>query len=169
MKKAKSRSTSPPRGATAIDRYIAKRMRERRLALSMSQKQIGEALSVTFQQIQKYERGVNRVSAARLFDICKVLNVSLSSMFERNPKASRDPRGAPPVSGERSPLTLGSHIWAVGTHLLQARVLQRGVRNLILCNPLHTRFPSAISNEDHQETENAHEGDVSKIGHSRCR
>ena len=93
MKKAKSRSTSPPRGATAIDRYIAKRMRERRLALSMSQKQIGEALGVTFQQIQKYERGVNRVSAARLFDICKVLNVSLSSMFERNPKASRDPRG----------------------------------------------------------------------------
>jgi transcriptional regulator with XRE-family HTH domain len=50
-------------------------------------------LGVTFQQIQKYERGVNRVSAARLFDICKVLNVSLSSMFERNPKAPRDPRG----------------------------------------------------------------------------
>ena len=68
-------------------------MRERRLALRMSQKQIGEALGVTFQQIQKYERGVNRVSAARLFDICKVLNVSLSSMFERNPKASRDTRG----------------------------------------------------------------------------
>ena len=48
-------------------------MRERRLALRMSQKQIGEALGVTFQQIQKYERGVNRVSAARLFEICKVL------------------------------------------------------------------------------------------------
>jgi len=41
-------------------------------------------LGVSFQQIQKYERGRNRVSAARLFDICKVFNVSLSSMFERD-------------------------------------------------------------------------------------
>ena len=44
-------------------------------------------MGVSFQQIQKYEKGVNRVGAARLFDICKALNVSLSSMFERDPKA----------------------------------------------------------------------------------
>ena len=70
----------------------------------MSQKQIGEALGVTFQQIQKYERGVNRVSAARLFDICKVLNVSLSSMFERNPKAnSRSSNHAQPKRKQRVP------------------------------------------------------------------
>jgi transcriptional regulator with XRE-family HTH domain len=53
----------------------------------MSQPQLGKKkLSVSFQQIQKYEKGVNRVSAARLFDICEALNVSLSSMFERDPK-----------------------------------------------------------------------------------
>ena len=59
-------------------------MREQRLALNMSQTQLGELLGVSFQQIQKYERGVNRVSAARLYSICKVLKVSLSSMFERD-------------------------------------------------------------------------------------
>jgi transcriptional regulator with XRE-family HTH domain len=61
-------------------------MRERRLALELSQDRLGKELGVSFQQIQKYENGVNRVSAARLFDICKALNVSLSSMFERDPR-----------------------------------------------------------------------------------
>jgi transcriptional regulator with XRE-family HTH domain len=59
-------------------------MREQRLALSISQHQLGKQLGVSFQQIQKYESGKNRVSAARLFDICKALNVSLASMFERH-------------------------------------------------------------------------------------
>jgi ribosome-binding protein aMBF1 (putative translation factor) len=74
-----------PRSAGALDRYIGARMREQRLAIHMSQAQLSEKLGVSFQQIQKYERGVNRVSAARLFIICKALNVSLSSMFEREP------------------------------------------------------------------------------------
>ena len=85
MKKAKRKIS--PRSASAIDRYIGVRMREQRLALEMSQEQLGKALGVSFQQIQKYESGKNRVSAARLFDICKALNVSLSSMFEHDPKA----------------------------------------------------------------------------------
>jgi transcriptional regulator with XRE-family HTH domain len=83
MKKAK-RKTSP-RSSGAVDKYIGARMRERRLALSMSQQRLGKELGVSFQQIQKYESGVNRVSAARLYSICKALNVSLSSMFERDP------------------------------------------------------------------------------------
>jgi len=60
-------------------------MRGSRLAINMSQSHLGEKLGVTFQQIQKYESGRNRVSAARLFEICKALNVPLSSMFERGP------------------------------------------------------------------------------------
>jgi DNA-binding XRE family transcriptional regulator len=62
------------------------RMRERRLTLNMSQDQVGKELGVSFQQVQKYEKGVNRVSASRLFEICRILNVSLASMFERDPK-----------------------------------------------------------------------------------
>jgi transcriptional regulator with XRE-family HTH domain len=83
MKKAKRKIS--PRSASAIDRYIGARMREQRLELKMSQERLGQELGVSFQQIQKYESGKNRVSAARLFVICKALNVSLSSMFERDP------------------------------------------------------------------------------------
>jgi transcriptional regulator with XRE-family HTH domain len=86
MRKAKRKSTSP-KSTRAVDKYIGKRMRECRLALHMGQAEIASILGVSFQQIQKYEKGLNRVSAARLFDICKVLNVSLSSMFERDPTA----------------------------------------------------------------------------------
>jgi transcriptional regulator with XRE-family HTH domain len=82
MKRAKRKRS--PRSPTAIDAYIGARMREQRLALDMSQKNLGKKLGITFQQIQKYESGKNRVSAARLFEICQALNVSLSSMFEKN-------------------------------------------------------------------------------------
>jgi transcriptional regulator with XRE-family HTH domain len=85
MKKAK-RKTNKPRSATAIDAYIGARTRERRLELGMGQPELGKKLGISFQQLQKYEKGVNRVSAARLFEICKALNVSFSSMFERDPK-----------------------------------------------------------------------------------
>src|SRR3981081_1584379 len=73
MKKAKRKTH--PRRASAVDRYIGFRMRDQRLALNMSQAQLGRELGVSSQQIQKYEMGVNRVSAARLFEICKALNV----------------------------------------------------------------------------------------------
>jgi transcriptional regulator with XRE-family HTH domain len=82
MKKARRKIS--PRSASVVDRCIGARMREQRLALNMSQAQLGGELGVSFQQIQKYERGVNRVSAVRLYSICKALNVSLSSMFERD-------------------------------------------------------------------------------------
>jgi ribosome-binding protein aMBF1 (putative translation factor) len=85
MKKTK-RKTKSPRTPGTVDKHIGARMRESRLAINMSQSHLGEKLGVTFQQIQKYESGRNRVSAARLFEICKALNVTLSSMFEDDPK-----------------------------------------------------------------------------------
>ena len=83
MKNAKPKKA---RSATAVDAYIGARIRERRHDLEMSQHALAKALGVTYQQIQKYESGTNRVSAARLFEICKALKVPLSSMFERDPK-----------------------------------------------------------------------------------
>jgi transcriptional regulator with XRE-family HTH domain len=71
---------------TTVDAYIGARMRERRRALGITQERLGELLGVTFQQVQKYEAGRNRVSAARLFEICEALDVSLASMFERKLK-----------------------------------------------------------------------------------
>jgi transcriptional regulator with XRE-family HTH domain len=86
MKKAK-RKTKSPRASSAVDQYIGARMREGRRAINMTQANLGEKLGVTFQQIQKYEKGRNRVSAARLFEICEALEVSLASMFELKLKA----------------------------------------------------------------------------------
>ena len=86
MKKAK-RKTKSPRTPSTVDKHIGARMRESRLAINMSQSHLGEKLGVTFQQIQKYESGRNRVSAARLFEICKALDLTLSSIFEDDPTA----------------------------------------------------------------------------------
>jgi transcriptional regulator with XRE-family HTH domain len=85
LKKEKKKRTA--RSTSAVDAYIGKRMRAQRQALGISQQQLGQKLGVTFQQIQKYENGRNRVSAARLFDLCRALKAPLSSMFERDPMA----------------------------------------------------------------------------------
>ena len=85
MRKAK-RKTKSPKAPSTVDEYIGARMRGSRLALGMTQESLGELLGVTFQQVQKYEKGANRVSAARLFQICEALQVSLASMFERKLK-----------------------------------------------------------------------------------
>ena len=53
----------------AVDKHVGKRVRLRRTLLGMSQEQLGTALNITFQQVQKYERGANRISASRLWDI----------------------------------------------------------------------------------------------------
>ena len=76
------------RNATPLDEQIGQRLRERRLLLDLSQTEFGTALGITFQQIQKYERGVNRISASRLFDAAEFLGVSVSYFFEGAPKTS---------------------------------------------------------------------------------
>ena len=76
-----------PRATTAVDAYIGAQIRDRRSAAGLSQAALGDKVGVSFQQIQKYESGVNRVTAARLFEICEALDVSLASMFERKLKA----------------------------------------------------------------------------------
>jgi transcriptional regulator with XRE-family HTH domain len=62
-------------------------MRDGRTALGISQEALGKTLGISFQQVQKYEKGINRISAARLFEICKALKLPLASMFERDPTA----------------------------------------------------------------------------------
>jgi transcriptional regulator with XRE-family HTH domain len=86
MKRAKKKKVSP-RAATSIDVYIGARMREGRTALGLSQGALAKKVGISFQQIQKYESGADRVSASRLFKICGALDVSLASMFERKLKA----------------------------------------------------------------------------------
>ena len=69
-----------------IDIHVGSRIRLRRTLLGMSQERLGEALGLTFQQVQKYERGVNRVGASRLFDLSRVLDVPISFFFDDMPE-----------------------------------------------------------------------------------
>ena len=71
-----------------IDKYVGSRIRMRRIMLGMSQEKLGGALGLTFQQIQKYEKGTNRVGASRLQQIAEALQVQVSFMFEGAPGVS---------------------------------------------------------------------------------
>ena len=66
----------------AIDMHVGKRVRLRRTSLGMSQEQLGTELNITFQQVQKYERGANRISASQLWDISQILDVPVSYFFD---------------------------------------------------------------------------------------
>ena len=65
-----------------IDRHLGKRLRQRRRTLGLTQQQIAEAVGVRFQQIQKYECGANRISAARLWLLAKALEAPVGAFFE---------------------------------------------------------------------------------------
>lgn len=75
-----------------VDVHVGKRLRLKRTLLGLSQEYIGNAIGVTFQQIQKYERGVNRMGASRLYDFSRVMSVPVSFFFEGY-EASTSPHG----------------------------------------------------------------------------
>jgi transcriptional regulator with XRE-family HTH domain len=70
------------RSTVAIDHHVGARVRERRIMLGMTQEQLAFSLGVTYQQAHKYEKGINRVSAGRLFEIARVLNVPIGYFYE---------------------------------------------------------------------------------------
>jgi Predicted transcriptional regulators len=72
-------------GPDPIDRHVGTRIRGRRVGLRISQTKLGQSIGVTFQQIQKYESGTNRVGASNLFKIAKALGVEVSFFFEGVP------------------------------------------------------------------------------------
>jgi transcriptional regulator with XRE-family HTH domain len=69
-----------------IDKHVGSRVRMRRMMLSMSQEKLGDALGLTFQQVQKYEKGTNRIGASRLQQISQILQVPVSFFFEGAPQ-----------------------------------------------------------------------------------
>src|SRR6188508_1301113 len=81
-----------------IDVHVGSRVRLRRTLLGMSQEKLGEAIGLTFQQVQKYERGANRIGASRLFDLSRVLDVPVSFFFD-----DMDPVRAPAMGGFDEP------------------------------------------------------------------
>ncbi len=76
-----------------IDRHVGNRVRMRRLLIGMSQEKLGEMLGITFQQVQKYEKGSNRVSASRLYYLAQILGVPVQFFFDELPEASSQQPG----------------------------------------------------------------------------
>ena len=72
-------------GPNPVDVHVGKRLRLRRTMLGFSQEKLGEAIGLTFQQVQKYERGANRIGCSRLFDLSRVLDVDIGYFFEDMP------------------------------------------------------------------------------------
>jgi transcriptional regulator with XRE-family HTH domain len=68
-----------------VDKHVGSRVRMRRMMLGMSQEKLGDALGLTFQQVQKYEKGTNRIGASRLSQIAQILQVQVSFFFEGAP------------------------------------------------------------------------------------
>jgi transcriptional regulator with XRE-family HTH domain len=77
-----SRGRTPSGRPNPIDEHVGARVRMRRTLLRMSQERLGELLGLTFQQVQKYERGANRIGASRLYDLSRVLDVPVTYFFE---------------------------------------------------------------------------------------
>jgi transcriptional regulator with XRE-family HTH domain len=96
-----------PRGSqNPIDKYVGSRVRMRRLMLEMSQTNLADALGLTFQQVQKYEKGTNRIGASRLQHISQILQVPVPFFFEGAPSAS----GLPPADREAAEAPSPSYV-----------------------------------------------------------
>jgi transcriptional regulator with XRE-family HTH domain len=76
-----------------VDKHVGSRVRMRRIMLGMSQEKLGEALGLTFQQVQKYEKGTNRVGASRIQQISEILQVPVSFLFEGGPRGTASTEG----------------------------------------------------------------------------
>ena len=120
----------------AIDVHVGKRVRERRVQMGMSQKILAKSVGVSFQQIQKNERGTNRIGASRMFELSKVLDVPVSFFFDDLPpqpaiksaipkKVAAENRAAfaPDLMGTKETTDLLDSYYAVKSQRLRKRLL----------------------------------------------
>ena len=82
----KSKRRLPPGVPNPVDIHVGSRVRLRRTLLGLSQEKLGDAVGLTFQQIQKYERGANRIGASRLFQLSNILDVPIMFFFDEMPR-----------------------------------------------------------------------------------
>ncbi len=82
-----------------VDIHVGSRVKFRRMLLGLSQERLGERLGLTFQQVQKYEKGVNRIGASRLFELSRVLGVSVSFFYDEAPEHMAQPLEMGSVQG----------------------------------------------------------------------
>jgi len=95
-------------GPKPVDIEVGRRVKARRLAIGMSQERLASILGVTYQQVQKYERGTNRIGSSRLAEIAKALSVPVAALFEDQPEPVATGAGAPApgLAEERQPFVV---------------------------------------------------------------
>ena len=96
-----------------VDVHVGKRIRHRRWMTGMTQQALAEQVGIKFQQIQKYETGMNRVSASRLWDIAETLGVPVSFFFEGLDVEADETRGAPDMMADKEALELVRSYYAI--------------------------------------------------------
>jgi transcriptional regulator with XRE-family HTH domain len=123
---------SNPREPSPVDRHVGVRVRLRRQMMGMSQEKLGEELGVTFQQVQKYERGANRIGAGRLWHLARVLEVPVSFFFDGVSTTGEQPTGF--AEGDQTPMVNSFLQSADGVALAQAfsRISDPKVRRRVL-------------------------------------
>ena len=94
MAKSKPRHGHGTGKPSPVDMYVGERVRQRRGLLGMTQAKLADALGLTFQQVQKYERGTNRIGSSRLYDLSRVLDVPIEYFFDDMPA---DVAASPPA------------------------------------------------------------------------
>lgn len=110
----------------AIDTYVGSRIRQRRVMVSMSQSALADKLGITFQQVQKYEKGTNRVGASRLQRIAFVLDVPVSFFFEGSPDSLESHEETPVVGGlfsSREMISLATAFSAIDDPHVRQKIL----------------------------------------------
>ncbi len=93
---------SNARRPNPIDIHVGSRLRMRRMLLGLSQEKLGDLLGLTFQQVQKYEKGTNRIGASRLFELARILSVPVQFFYEGLPVAEDGNEGEPSESTEKT-------------------------------------------------------------------
>ena len=102
---------APERGTrrpNPIDIHVGNRVRLQRMLVGISQEKLGERLGLTFQQVQKYEKGINRIGASRLFELSRVLGVPVQFFYDDAPLSGQSQAAATPGFAERAP---DSHVF----------------------------------------------------------
>lgn len=103
-----------------IDRHVGARIRESRIMLGLTQQQLADLIGVTYQQAHKYERGINRVSAGRLYQIARALGVSVGTFFE----GLEEPQSKPANTRERMCLELAKNFAQIPNERYQEALSQ---------------------------------------------
>lgn len=115
-----------------VDIHVGLQVRKRRNALSMSQEKLGKALGLTFQQVQKYERGMNRIGSSRLYQLSQILDVEIPYFFE----GYEDPQDIAyaSVAEDSAPFEMSQKMQAETQDLVRAyaRIKDNGMRRRVL-------------------------------------